>query len=185
LNILAIYGSPNKQGNTAMITDSIIGSIGESNYSERVYLYDKRYEDCMACQNAENIHKKQYCIFIDDFTNYILPKINKADLLIISSPVYMGQITGKLKTLFDRWHTYITDDYSIRILPGKKFITVTTSAAPTERFQNVSDYLNSWLSDFFKMEKLASFHVGDLMESGSLMSNSQVLKEAKNLGSTF
>lgn len=182
MKILAIYGSPNKQGSTATIVDTILSSLDEKHQIERIYLYDREFNDCNACIDANTIHRKKFCIFDDWFREGIMPSINTADILIISSPVYMGQITGKLKTMFDRWHTYITPEFSIRILPEKKYIAVTASGAPEDVFKYVSEYLTGWLSDFFKMEKIAALHVGGMVDSNSLKPDNPVFQQAKEIG---
>jgi len=182
MKILAIYGSPKKQGITATIVDTILSSVNKNHQIERIYLYDREFHDCIACSDAKTIHREKFCIFDDWFREDIIPSINAADILIISSPVYMGQITGKLKTMFDRWHTYITPEYSIRILPDKKYIAVTASGAPEDVFKYVSDYLTGWLSDFFKMKKIAALHVGGMVDSNSLKPDNPVLQQAKEIG---
>ncbi|MCF7911472.1 MAG: flavodoxin family protein [Candidatus Cloacimonetes bacterium] len=185
MNILAVYGSPNKHGNTATVTDAILTGLCKKNQVDRVYLYDKVFHDCLACEEAKEFHKEKYCQFDDDFTRELIPLINTADLIIISSPVWFGQITGTLKTFIDRWYTYIEDDFNIRILPGKKFITITSSAAPDDVFKSVSDYLNYWLTTFFKMEQIGSFHFGSMYESGLLKVDSQIVIDATNLGNSL
>jgi len=185
MEILAIYGSPHKQGNTAKVTEAILAGLDKKHKVNRIFLFDKVVHDCIACEDAKKYHKERYCQFDDDFTREIVHLINSADILIVSSPVWYGQITGTLKTFFDRWYTYIDDDFSIRILPGKKFITITSSAAPDDVFLSVSEYLNYWLTTFFKMEKIGSIHFGNMFESGLLTDNSPVIIEAGRLGESI
>jgi multimeric flavodoxin WrbA len=185
MKILAVYGSPNKQGNTAKVADAVLAGLDKKYQVSKVYLYDKVIQNCRACEGANEFHKERYCQFDDDFTRELVPLINSADIIIISSPVWFGQITGILKTFIDRWYTYINDAFEIRILPGKKFITITSSAAPDDVFLSVSEYLNYWLTTFFKMEKIGSFHVGSMYESGLLTANSQYIVNATNLGSSI
>jgi len=185
MEVLAIYGSPHQHGNTAKIADAVLAGLDKKHLINRVYLYDKNIQACTACEEANKFHKEKYCRHNDDFTLEIIPLINSADIIIISSPVWYGQITGILKTFIDRWYTYIDSDFSIRILPGKKFITITSSAAPDEVFLPVSEYLNYWLSTFFKMEKLGSFHIGSMFESGLLTENSPAIVKARELGASI
>ncbi|MCF7920904.1 MAG: flavodoxin family protein [Candidatus Cloacimonetes bacterium] len=182
MKILAIYGSPDKEGITATIVETILESVNKKHEIDRIYLYDKEFHDCIACDDAKAIHLEKFCIFDDWFREEIIPAINAADILIISSPVYMGQITGKLKTMFDRWHTYIGPDFNIRILPGKKYIAVTACAAPADMFKSVSEYLDGWLSRFFKMEKIDVLHVGDMTDRNALKPDNPVMLQAKETG---
>ena len=182
MEVLAIYGSPHKHGNTAKITDAVLTGLDKKHLINRVYLYDKNIQACIACEKANEFHKEKYCRHNDDFTREIIPLINSADIIIISSPVWFGHITGTLKTFIDRLHTYINEEFEIRILPGKKYITITSSAAPDEVFLPVSEYLNYWFTTFFKMEMLGSFHIGSMFESGLLTENSPAIVQARELG---
>lgn len=184
MKILAIYGSPNKDGNTATIVNKILeGAAANDHEIDRVYLYDMNYADCLDCENANQIHKEKYCIHDDDFTNIILPKLLAADVLILSSPVYIGHITGKTKTFLDRWYTFVGENFKVRLVNKKKFITVVTSGAPAETFKGVSDYLEKWLSDyFFKLEKIAVIHSGNLGGKKAILSRKDILERAEKIG---
>jgi len=140
---------------------------------------------CLDCKNAKKIHKERYCIHNDLMTTSVIPTLIQSDVIIISSPVYMGHITGITKTFLDRWYTFIDDDYKIRFLTGKKFITVITSGAPDEIFKKVSEYLDYWLANFFKLEKIEQIHAGDLMGTGAIVEKEELLKKAYTLGKSI
>ncbi len=186
MKILAIYGSPNKKGNSATITDSILKGAEKSGHEiEKVHLYDLNFKGCTDCENADQIHRERICIQEDDLKNRVLPELIASDLLLISSPVYMGHISGVTKTFFDRWCTFIKKDFTIRHLPGEKFVTVVTSGAPTDQFKKVSEYMDYWLTKFFKMEKAGQFHEGDMMGKGTLGKKPEILKKAEEFGESL
>jgi len=183
MKIAAVYGSPDKKGNSASITDAILrGAINNGHSIDRIYLHDIKMGNCLGCKNAGKIHQERYCIHNDEMTTEIIPKLIQTDLIIISSPVYMGHITGITKTFLDRWYTFCEEDFNIRFLPGKKFITVVTSGASGEVFKNVTEYLDYWLSNFFKLEKVDQIHAGDLMGSGAIAEKKELLNRAYALG---
>jgi multimeric flavodoxin WrbA len=183
MKIAAVYGSPAKDGNSAVLTDAILKAANENGHTaEKFYLYDLEIKNCLACEAAATYHKERYCIHDDDMTAKIIPALREADLIIIASPIYMGQITGITKTFLDRWYTFILQDYKIRFLTGKKFITVVTSAAPDKSFLKVTEYLNYWLSDFFQMTRFEQLHAGNLMGSGAVNKREDLLQKAAELG---
>ena len=186
MKILAIYGSPNKKGNSASISDAILkGAESAGHFVEKFYLYDLKFTGCTDCENADQIHKEKYCIHEDDMKNMLIPKLLKNDLLVISSPVYMGHITGPLKTFIDRWCTFINGDFTIRHLANKKFVTVVSSGAPTDVFKNVTEFLDHWLSKFFKMQKVGEFHEGDLMGKGAVSKKEEILRRVEEFGKSL
>ncbi len=187
MKILAINGSPNKIGNTQNIVKAILKGTEKNNHSSKViHLYDLKMNYCLACKNANTIHLEKDCIHNDDFTNKLLPEIREADLIILGSPIYMGHITGKMKTMLERWYTFILENFKIRDLENKKFISVVTSGAPSETFQDVSDYLEKWLGDFFfKMEKIAVIHEGDFVGESGKCDKIELLEKYEEFGKTI
>ena len=71
---------------------------------------------CNACQKNE----KNQCVLKDDM-NKIYDAISKCDNIIIMSPIYMNQITGILKNVFDRFNPYCASES----LKGKKIFLIT------------------------------------------------------------
>jgi multimeric flavodoxin WrbA len=183
MKVLAIYGSPNKKGNSASISDAIIKGVESAgHFAEKFYLYDLKFSGCTDCVNADKIHKENVCIHEDDMRDMLIPKLIQADAILLSSPIYMGHITGPLKTFIDRWCTFINSDFTIRHLVNKKFVTVVTSGAPSEQFKNVTEFLDYWLTKFFKMKNAGQFHEGDLMGKGAISKQENLLKRAEEFG---
>ena len=187
MKILSINGSPNKKGNTQNIVNAILKGAKKIDHSSKtIHLYDLEMKDCIACKDANKIHLDKDCIHNDDFRNILLPEIRNADLIIFSSPVFMGHVTGKMKIMFDRWYTFILKDFKIRDLENKKFISVVTSGAPSETFKNVSDYLEKWLGkDFFNLEKIAVIHEGDFTGESGESDKIELLEKYEKLGKTI
>jgi len=55
----------------------------------------------MNCARVEN-DKKGYCVGVKDDLNSIVDKIFLADALILSCPVYIGDVTAQMKAFMDR-----------------------------------------------------------------------------------
>lgn len=187
MKVIAINGSPNPNGNTQTIVNSILKGMASNGHQSQVFhLNQMNIKDCLGCKNANQIHKEKDCIHDDDFREILLPAIREADLIILGSPVYMGHITGSMKTMFDRFYTFVMGNFAIRDLENKKFISVVTSGAPAESFQYVSDYLKNWLGEyFFKMECVATIHEGDFTgESGECVKQ-EMLEDYEKLGKSI
>lgn len=131
MKTIALIGSPRKGGNCDILVNKIVEKIdGES---EILFLNDLNLGYCNACQSCQ----KGDCIKDDD-TRDIVAKIEDADLLIFSSPIYFGQISAQAKTVIDRF--YMISQNSERSLEGTKVIQVFTQANPTDAFDA---YINS------------------------------------------
>lgn len=67
---------------------------------ELLNLYDYDIKECVGCWKCA---ERGSCIFNDDFT-IVSEKIKKEDAVVIASPIYWGNVTGRMKNFFDR-HT--------------------------------------------------------------------------------
>ena len=86
---------------------------------EIIQLYDQRIEDCVGC---EKCILNGACVWADDM-NSIMAKLADADGIILSSPVYLQQVSGKLKTLIDRTCMW----FHRPVLYGKPVLCVATT----------------------------------------------------------
>jgi len=182
MKILAIIGSPRKNGNCAVLTKAVCDAAAAKGHQVTThFIYDKKIKGCIACEACTE-RKVDICIHNDDF-NKIAKEMIEADCLIIASPVYMGQISGPLKTFFDRWYTFAEEDFSIRHIMGKKFVTIIASGGPEKMFKGVADYLNHWIGEgFFKLKHLGTIIGGDLSDPGDAAKNKKLLEKAEALG---
>jgi multimeric flavodoxin WrbA len=100
--VLAINGSPRKDGNTAQLLRYALGIIGEDDDIDTEYmdLIGKRIEGCISCRHCR-LSPVAECGIKDDFMP-IFHKVVEADGLILGSPVYFGTATGKLTCLLER-----------------------------------------------------------------------------------
>jgi multimeric flavodoxin WrbA len=180
MRVMAFVGSPRKDGNTAKIVNAICKGAQESGHEVEVYnLSEMDNKGCIAC-DACRLTKVDFCSINDKLTT-LLPKIAEADCIIVGTPVYTGQVSGYTKNFLDRMIPFLGPDYTIRYLPGKKYITVTCSGAPAEAFSNVTEYLNQ-LFGFFKMENAGNIIAGSAREKDDIMGQPEILKRAEDMG---
>lgn len=106
MKILLISSSPHiKKSNTFLLAKEVLrGAADKKIESEIVHLYDYSINFCIHC---ELCHKKIMSCSIEDDTAVILKKMLEADGIILATPNYINQITGSMKTLFDRASHFI------------------------------------------------------------------------------
>lgn len=98
MKVIAINSS-RKNGNTFQFLKQIKKILKEKNIEmEIIHLLDYKIKYCIGCETCLYQNK---CPINDD-TNIIMNKLRDADGIILSSPVYMRNVTGKLKTFIDR-----------------------------------------------------------------------------------
>jgi multimeric flavodoxin WrbA len=133
MKVLCINGSPKRNGSSSMLIDEIIDGMGETNVSVTIHhLGDMKINYCIGCKNC---HRTGKCIQNDD-VDIIIQDLIKADLVIIASPSYWGDITGQLKVFFDRNTPYSDtnpNENKLQIPHGKIGLAVAVRAGQTDR----------------------------------------------------
>lgn len=97
--VLILSGSPRKNGNSAMLCEQFAKGAEEAGSSvELLYVRDKKINYCIACYHCK---KEGICSIKDDMAE-ILDKMDKADVIVMASPVYFYSINAQMKALIDR-----------------------------------------------------------------------------------
>ncbi len=102
--IVVITGSPRKNGNSFAMTDAFIKAAQSKGHT--VTRFDaalKKVGGCHACQTCFKTGKA--CSFDDDF-NVIAPDIEKADVVVFTTPVYWYSIPAQIKGVIDRLFSF-------------------------------------------------------------------------------
>jgi multimeric flavodoxin WrbA len=119
--IIAINSS-NRKGNTYGILESLQNILNRKGIEvEIINLGSYNITSCLGC---ELCLRKDKCPIEDD-VYYIMDKLIESDGVIISSPVYMGNVTGILKTFLDRTCKWFHRPELI----GKPALIVSTTAS--------------------------------------------------------
>lgn len=99
LKIIGIVGSPRKDGNTEFMVKTALDEINKHGIeTELITLHDKNISYCTGCDKCKSTNQ---CIINDDMQE-LTRKVQDADGIIMSSPVYFGDMTGLAKTFIDR-----------------------------------------------------------------------------------
>jgi len=123
MKVMAFNGSPRKKWNTAtLLTKALEGAASNGAEPELVHLYGLDYKGCISCFKCKKIGGKSYgrCAVRDDLTP-VFKRVEKADAVILGSPIYFGTVTGEMKSFMERLlFPYLTyTDPPGSIFPGK------------------------------------------------------------------
>lgn len=102
---VVIISSSMRIGNSDKLCDEFqIGATKSGHSVDRINLRDIKLNFCLACRDCYNYGN---CVQNDDM-NKIYPKIKDADVLVFATPIYYGEMSGSLKTFFDRLYPLFT-----------------------------------------------------------------------------
>lgn len=172
--IVILMGSPRKNGNTELFVNAFADGAKENNQVEVVRVSDYKVSPCRGC-NACYANENYACIQNDDMSK-IYSKLADADILVIASPVYFYGISAQLKTVIDRLHTPIRQQFAI-----KKTALLLVGAAKIPKLFDAIKMQYELIDDFFHLENIGMILVNGVKEKGDIL-KSNALKEADELG---
>lgn len=127
MNIIAINGSPRKNGRISKIVDEIIEGAKENGHKcEIIHLVDLNIKDCTGCMSCQ---EKGACVFRGDIKK-IEEAIKSADLIIWASPTYWANVSSLMLRVVERLFGFFIKEQPMGFpikqnAKGKKAIRVT------------------------------------------------------------
>lgn len=101
MKIVAINGSPRKNGNLTQLLQVVRREVEAAGVEFEVLQPGPRVHPCMACYHCLNTGSLR-CVQTDDPVNDIIAACIAADGILLTSPVYHGGIAGGMKCVLDR-----------------------------------------------------------------------------------
>ena len=104
MKVIGMNGSPRKDWNSAqMLEHALKGAAAAGAETELIHLIDLQATGCRSCFACKRLGGKSFgrCAVKDDLTD-ILNRSLEADAIIISAPVYFGDVPGMVRNLFER-----------------------------------------------------------------------------------
>lgn len=102
MHAIAISGSPRKNGNTETLLQRLLARLGEKGITgELMPLRDKTIKGCRACTECSR-RKDRTCNTKDDDFHVVFEAMQRADIIVVGSPVYFGSASPEMMALLDR-----------------------------------------------------------------------------------
>jgi multimeric flavodoxin WrbA len=119
--VVIFNGSPRMDGNIATILDIVARGAKDGGAEVKTYtLFKMKF---MACQSCFACRLEKGECAINDEVTAALQKVKTADAVVIGSPIYMMQMTGPVKNLYDRFFPLMDTNGQPRY-GKKKLLTV-------------------------------------------------------------
>ena len=135
MKIICLLGSPRDDGNSTTIADKFIKTAVSLGAEIRTFMLNRLiYSGCQGCCKCKTTLNT--CAVKDDLTE-VLEAVKEADVVVLATPVYFGDVPGQVKSFVDRAYSYMVPNYvnnpkCSRLAPGKKLVLIITQGAPDE-----------------------------------------------------
>ncbi len=150
MHVVAIMGSPRREGNSCSLAKVIINRVASAGASVDTYILNQMsFRGCQGCSACKG--KSDKCIVRDELTP-VLQAVIDCDVLLLATPIYWGDISGQMKLFIDRTYSFLKPDFKDRpdkhrLPPGKYLIWVETQGAENEAlFKDVFERYNNFFS---------------------------------------
>ena len=156
---ILISGSPRK-GNTDYVLLEIYNNLKGD--KELIFLKDINLKHCNGCLNC---YETNECV-INDKMSKVFKKLLIADIIIIGSPNYYGNVSGLLKDFIDR----TIPSYETKSLKNKKLISIMVGGGETQiagKFHKeaIKGFVKFNQLDLVKTFNFKAFQADDLKQS--------------------
>jgi multimeric flavodoxin WrbA len=180
INVLAINGSPRKDGNTSILIRQVLTELeNEGIRTETIQLGGKKIHGCTACMKCfENRDGK--CVIDDDLVNTCISKMRVADGIILGSPVYFLDVTSEMKALIDR-AGFVS--FANGLLFRNKIGNATVAVRRTGASRTADSMLHFLLANEIIVPGLPVTGIG--RDIGDVLKDEEGIARAKSLGQTM
>jgi multimeric flavodoxin WrbA len=102
MKVVAINGSPNKEGNTRLLLEKVLAPLAKAGWdTEILQVGGRNIHGCRGCGVCMKRQDNQCGSGKDDF-NGVFERMLAADAIILGSPTYFSDVTAEMKALIDR-----------------------------------------------------------------------------------
>ena len=183
--ILAIYGSPRRKGNTALLLRKAVEGARQAHGDvEEIVLRDLKISPCLEIYGCK---EKGRCVIKDDFQP-LYDKLIDCKALMLASPIFFYTVSALTKSMMDRCQSLWVKRYWIEKTPfGKKEFTkkglfISAGATKGKKLFEGVQLTVRYFFDALDMELWRSLLYRGLDFEGDILKYPEYLEEAYQAG---
>lgn len=185
MRILGIGGSPRKGGNSDVLLDKALdGARSAGAATEKIVLNDLNFKGCQECNEC---YDTGVCVIKDDM-QLVYQKIEKADGLVIASPIFFGSLTSQLKAMIDRFQCLWVKKHILKrpvASKKKKGIFLCVSGSDRNEFFGSAKKIIKIFFVTLGIEYFGDLYCGNIENVGAVKKEKKALVGAFELGESL
>lgn len=185
VRILAIYGSPRRDGNTSLLLDQSVKGAREAGASvEEVFLRNLRMSPCLEIYGCL---KTGRCVIQDDFQG-LYDKIADCDGIFLATPVFFYSVSAHTKIFMDRCQSLWVRKYWLekseegRKRPGRRGLFIAAGATKGKKLFDGILLSMRYFFDALDTELCRSLLYRGLDSKGDVLNHPEYLADAHSAG---
>ena len=130
MKVIAFNGSTRKDGNTAILLNTVLEEIGKEGIETELYqLAGKKIQGCIACYRCMK-NRDRRCAVTTDIVNDCIQKMIEADGILLGSPTYFADVSAATRALIERaGYVARANDYLFKRKVGAGVVAVRRGGA--------------------------------------------------------
>jgi multimeric flavodoxin WrbA len=185
VQILAIYGSPRRKGNTSLLLQKAVEGAKEDGAEvAEVVLRDLKMSPCLEIYGCK---KDGRCVIKDDFQT-VYDQILSCQGLILASPIFFYTVSAHTKILMDRCQSFWVKKYWIdknpfgKLEPKRKGLFISVGATKGKKLFDGVRLTIRYFFETFDAELWKSLLYRGLDFEGDVLKHPNYLEEAYQSG---
>lgn len=182
MKVVGISASPRRSGNSEILLDRALGgAVFAGAVAEKIVLNELDFRPCQECGGCD---KNGVCI-IHDGMSRVYQKLDRADAIIISSPVFFASLSAQAKMMIDRFQCAWIAKYILKARPRAKkrkgiFICVAGSYRK-DHFENARSIIKAFFATL-DTKYSGELFCGGVEKAGGIDEDKKALSKAYTLG---
>lgn len=182
MKLTAILGSPRQGGNTDRLLEKALETARDRFVSiEKIVLNNLNIRPCQECGSCL---KTGTCQIVDDMA-IIYESLDKADIVIIASPIFFGNVSAQTKTMIDRMQCFWARKYILKKTNAKKNrigAFISCGALKTEKYFKCA---RGVIDIFFKVQDIEyreELFAAGIDKADDILAHKDILEKACQMG---
>ena len=182
MKVIAINGSPQRNGNTRLLLESVLEPLAQAGWkTEIAQIGGKNIPGCRACRNCWK-NQDRRCSFGKDEFNGVLEKMLDADAIVLGSPTYFSDVSAEMKALIDRaGFVSLANDCALAGKIGAAVVAVRRGGA-THAFDTMN---HLFLMSGMIVPGSTYWNLGFGLDKGEVKKDEEGLRNMADLGQTI
>ena len=188
VRILAIYGSPRRKGNTALLLQKAVqGARDAGGDVEEIILRDLKMSPCLEIYGCK---KTGRCVIQDDFQR-IYDRLLACDGIILASPIFFYTVSAHTKILMDRFQSqwvkkyWLDQDPDNRVVTRRKGLFISVGATRGKKLFDGTLLSMRYFFDVLDMDLWKALLFRELDFEGDILKHPDYLQEAFDAGGSM
>lgn len=130
MKVLGISSSPRPNSNSKYALEKAFEFLNDNGVETEIFdIHKMDIKSCQGCDYCKR-NDEAKCVIPDDMQE-IYEELKTSDAIVLTSPIYMSQLTAQAKTFMDRLYCYFMSDWVDRY-GSKKVLMLVSQGQPGE-----------------------------------------------------